>query len=154
MYSNPLRPLAQFASVSPRLAKVPAAVAGLFLFTTTAAAEPFSLQEWQGVTAGRESASLATVSPFYGGDFERPVDQTTWRDRTAIGFEERPEVPTGFIASIGRFGLKVDSSSDSGRPRVGGLSWSPSENVSFVAGGDLGRGTGGIGASLSMRIGF
>lgn len=153
MYSNPLRPLAQFASVSPRLAKVPAAAAGVFLFATTAAAEPFSLQEWQGVTTERESVGLATVSPFYGGDFERPVDQTTWRDRAAIGFEERPDVPTGLIASVGRFGLKLDSS-ESGGPRVGGLSWSPSESVSFVAGGDLGRGTGGVGASLSVRIGF
>lgn len=95
---------------------------------------------------------MPSFSPYYGGGLEQPFDEESWRASHAIADPaDRREVPTGFIASMGRLGLQVDSSGSG--PRVRGLAWSASDTVSIVAGGNPGD-SGGVGASLSVRIGF
>lgn len=147
-----LRPLAHSAPLL-RVSPATAAIAGLLLvaLSATASAEPFASQPYDGVSIKRDSDRLPTLTPFYGSGVERPFDEETWRSMRPVGLEDRPEAPTGFIASIGRFGLKVDSSGSG--PKVRGLAWSPTDSVSIVAGGDL-RGGAGLGASLSLRFGF
>ena len=152
MCSMSLRPLAHLAFVSRHIA-VAGALVGLswLASTATASAEPFSIQQWEAGEVRRDSF-IPTVSPFYGGGLERPFDEEMWRDSRSLGdFGNSREEPTGFIASMGRFGLQVDSTGSG--PRVRGLAWSPTESFSIVAGGNLGSGDG-VGASLSVRIGF
>lgn len=155
MCSNSLQRLAHFTSAL-RLFRLPAAIAGIawIAASTPLSAEPFAVQQWQAADPQPEAGITPSFSPYYGTGLDQPFDEESWRARHAIADPaDRHEVPTGFIASIGRLGLQVDSSDSNSGPRVRGLSWSASEAVSIVAGGNLGD-SGGVGASLSVRIGF
>lgn len=149
-----LRPLAHFASVLRHSAPVHAGVACLGLvLAAPASAEPFSTQQWAPgtVAAEAEGTLLPNLSPFYETGLTRTFDEESWRESRS-DLAGGGAAPTGFIASIGRFGLKVDGSGADG-PKINGIAWAPTEALSVVAGGDLG-GAGGIGASLSLRWSF
>lgn len=151
----------------PRPARRAAALACLAtLLPAAVAAEPMSVQPARVPDASPAARSWAPgwapdwatdlnapqVQPYYGGNLERRFDEQDWRDRRESGFSaDRPSAPSGFIASMGRFGLKVDSSGDG--PKIRGLAWTPNDSMSVVAGGNLGS-DNGVGASLSIRFSF
>ena len=113
-----------------------------------ASAEPMGMQELS--VPDPEPPGLQLIRPYFGEGLDQPFDPERWRiDHAGDALADRPEIPTGIIASIGRFGLKI-SSSDGGA-KVNGLAWSPSPLVSVVASGHI---VGGIGANLTVRLGF
>ena len=139
MRSN-LHRVAQLAVLAGPLAFLPV--------VTPASAGPMALQDAMTVTVEQPQP---TIRPLYRTGLETPFTEQDWRDSRAIGLAARQETPSGFIASVGRLGVAVDSSQSSG-PKIKGLAWSPNRSVSVIAGGNLGG--GGLGASLSVRLSF
>lgn len=120
----------------------------MFVLTSAAfaSAEPMKLQE----RTVEERPGLTEIQPWFDRGLERPTDQAQWHIGHSREDDERPEIPTGIIATIGRFGLKFDSSGNG--LSASGLAWSPNRSLSFVAGGSLGG--GGASASLAVRLSF
>ena len=115
-------------------------------FAAPASAEPMSLQ---GVATAPQPG-VAVIQPFFDRGLERPQETEWWRIRyPPEDRDELPQVPTGIIASMGSFGIRIDTDADG--PAAAGLAWTPNPSISVVAGGSL---SGGIGATLSVRLSF
>jgi len=115
--------------------------------TAPALAEPIGLQD----AAAATRPLIAGIRPYYDRGLERPQEDERWRIRYSFkDDEELPQVPTGTVASIGSFGLGIDTDGDG--PGTAGFAWVPNRSISVVAGGSL-KG-GGVGASLSVRLSF
>jgi hypothetical protein len=118
------------------------------MIPSQAAAQPMTVQELSSPGIGQRG--VQGIQPYFGQGLDQPFDQERWQiEHSRDAMADRPEVPTGIIASIGRFGLKIDSSDDG--PAVNGLAWSPSARFSIVASGKV---VGGLGANLSVRLRF
>ena len=121
---------------------------GLSGMSAPAPAEPMGVQEIAAPDPERHG--VLGIRPFFDEVLDQPSDPERWRiDHSHDAGPERPKIPTGIIASIGRFGLKIDSSD--GAAKVNGLAWSPTRRVSIVASGQI---VGGVSASLTVRVGF
>ncbi len=139
MCSN-LHRIAELAVLAGSLSTLP--------FVAPSSAGPMTPQDAMAVSTQQP---LTRIRPLYETGLETSYEAQDWRASHAIGLAGRQETPRGFIASVGRLGVAVNSSR-SGEPKIRGLAWSPRESVSFIAGGNLGG--GGLGASFSVRLSF
>jgi hypothetical protein len=140
-------------SVCLRFAVYSLGAVALAAVSTPVAAEPVGVQEPLSFSSEKAAAPTIgpTIRPLFELDLDPRHDERREGHGRATGFAGRSTAPSGIIASFGRLGVAIDSS-DSGRPRIRGLAWTPNRSLSVIAGGNVKN--GGIGASLSLRFSF